>query len=116
MPQYTQEYRQKIYEGFETTRLLSAVDHVDQLRRLLGDDEDFRSPQIRQDLLRLHQLAMEFVNNGVTSKGPELFDLAFDLDDQIFTIREALDEIEKTIQTLTDLTPDPDEDYENGED
>ncbi|NEZ68337.1 transposase [Leptolyngbyaceae cyanobacterium CCMR0082] len=116
MPQYTQEYRQKIYEGFETTRLLSAVDHVDQLRQLLGDDEDFRPPQIRQDLLRLHQLAMEFVNNGAMSKGPELFDLAFDLDDQIFTIREALDEVEKTIQTLTDLAPDPDEDYENGED
>ncbi|WP_163695448.1 hypothetical protein [Adonisia turfae] len=67
-------------------------------------------------LLQLHQLAMEFVNNGVMSQGLELFDLAFDLDDQIFTIREALDEIEKTIQTLTDLAPDPDEDYENGED
>ena len=116
MPQYTQEYRKRIYEGFETARLLSAVEHVDQLRRLLGDDEDFRLPQIRHDLLRLHQLAIEFVNNGVMSKCSEVFFLAFDLDDQIFTIREALDEIEKTIQTLTVLALNPDEDYEEEDD
>lgn len=112
MPQYTQEFWQKVYEGFETTRLLSAVDQVDELRRMLGDDEDFRPPEIRQDLLRLHQLAMAFVNEGALSKGQEMFDLAFDLDDQIFSMREALDAIEKTIQTLTELAPDPDEDYE----
>lgn len=104
----------RVYEEFETTRLLSAVEHVHQLRQLLGDDEDFRAPLIRSDLLQLPQLAMEFTNNGVMNKGPKLFGLALDLDDQVFTIREALDEIEKTIQTLMDLAPDLDEDYERG--
>lgn len=44
-------------ESFDTTALLRAVDAVDELRRL-SDNADGGPPQLRTDLLKLHQLAM----------------------------------------------------------
>ena len=80
MNRLSEKAHQKLYENFETTTLLDAVDHLDRLRSELADDEDFRPPTIRQDLLRLHQLAMDVVNSGYLNKGEALFDLAFDLE------------------------------------
>ena len=37
--------------------LLRAVDAVDELREDLNDGEDYRPPQLRTDLLKLHQSA-----------------------------------------------------------
>ena len=110
MTRLSENTHQKLYENFETTTLLDAVDHLDRLRSELGDDEDFRPPTIRQDLLRLHQLAMDVVNRGYLSKGEELFDLAFDLEDQVFGLMENLEAIQDTLGALTRLAPDEDED------
>ena len=44
-------------ENFDTTALLSAVDAVDELRSDLNNNEDGAPPQLRDDLLKLHQLA-----------------------------------------------------------
>ena len=110
MTRLSPKAHQKLYENFETTTLLDAVDHLDRLRSELSDDEDFRPPTIRQDLLRLHQLAMEVVNSGYLSKGEELFDLAFDLEDQVFGLMENLEAIQDTLSALTQLAPDEEED------
>ena len=109
MTKLSEKAHQKLYENFETTTLLDAVDHLDSLRYELADDEDFRPPTIRQDLLRLHQLAMDVVHSGYLSKGEELFDLAFDLEDQVFGLMENLEAIQDTLSTLTRLAPDEDE-------
>lgn len=93
MNKLSEKAHQKLYENFETTTLLDAVGHLDRLRAELADDEDFRPPTIRQDLLRLHQLAMEVVNNGYLNKGEELFDLAFELEDQVFDLMENDEEV-----------------------
>ena len=110
MNRLSESAHQKLYENFETTTLLDAVDHLDRLRAELGDDEDFRPPTLRQDLLRLHQLAMDVVNSGYLNKGEELFDLAFELEDQVFGLMENLEAIQDTLSALTDLAPDEDED------
>ena len=44
--------------NFETHSLLRAVDAVDELRNDLNDGEYATPPQLRTDLLKLHQLAM----------------------------------------------------------
>ena len=116
MPQYTQEYYQKLYDGFETTQLFGAVEHVDVLRQLLSDGPNLRPPQIRDDLHRLHQLTMDVVNQGQLTQCEEMFNLAFDIEAQLFTMLESVEAIRETMRALTDLAPDPDEDYEEDED
>ena len=64
----TEEERQHLYENFETTALLSAVDAVDCLRDDLNDGEGCRPPELRTDLLKLHELAMAVVNNGAMNE------------------------------------------------
>ena len=49
-------------ENFETHSLLRAVDAMDELRDDLNDGEDAAPPQLRTDLLKLHQLAMAVIN------------------------------------------------------
>ncbi len=58
-----EEWR-NLHENFETTLLLDAVGHVDELRGYLNDGEYGRPPEIRNDLLKLHGMAMYVVNNG----------------------------------------------------
>lgn len=58
------EWDELLPENFDTTAFLSAVDAVDELRSDLNDREDGSSLQLRDDLLKLHQLAMAVINQG----------------------------------------------------
>jgi len=71
----TEEEWQHLYENFETTALLSAVDAVDCLRDDLNDGEGCRPPELRTDLLKLHELAMAVVNNGARGQASKMFEL-----------------------------------------
>jgi len=55
-------------ENFETHSLLRAVDAVDELRADLNDGGYATPPQLRPDLLKLHQLAMAVINEGSRSQ------------------------------------------------
>ena len=67
MAEVTEDELQHLYENFETTWLLSAVDKLDEVRSILLDGENLEPPEIRTALLKLHGLAMAVVNEGVTS-------------------------------------------------
>lgn len=95
----------KLYENFETTRILAAVDSVDSLRDDLNDRDHGAPPVIRDDLLKLHQLAMAVVNNGALRQASEFFDLAGALDDQVSGMMEALEQIRDTLSDLMGLYP-----------
>lgn len=62
-------------------------------------------PEIRNDLLKLHGLAMDVVNEGVADRAQALFHLAFEIEDQLSDLSEALENIQETIAKLTDLQP-----------
>ena len=83
MSTMTDEEWQHLYENFETTALLNAVDAVDSLRDDLNDGEGCRPPELRTNLLKLHELAMAVINHGVRSQAAEMFGLAVDLDEQV---------------------------------
>ena len=51
-------------DNFDTMALLSAVDAVDELRSDLNDNEDGAPPQLRDDLLKLHQRPAEAAPTG----------------------------------------------------
>lgn len=57
-------------ENFETHSLLRAVDAVDELRDDLNDGEHATPPQLRTDLLKLHQLAMAVINEDRAARWP----------------------------------------------
>ena len=93
-------------ENFETHSLLRAVDAVDELRDDLNDGEYATPPQLRNDLLKLHQLAMAVINEGSRSQVAALFELAGDLDEQVSTMMTKLEEVQETLSRLTALYPD----------
>ena len=75
------------------------------MRGHLNDQEHHNPPDIRNDLLKLHDLAMDVVNQGTKGRAPALFDLAIDIEDQLSDLSEALENIRETIAKLTDLQP-----------
>ena len=97
---------QNLYENFETFDLLTCVDHLDQVRYEIGDGENFAPPDIRIDLMKLHDLAMTVVNQGETDQAEDLFLLADDLNMQVFGMIEHLKYIQQILRKLVRLTPD----------
>ena len=63
-------------------------------------------PQLRTDLLKLHQLAMAVINEGSRSQVAYLFELASDLDEQVSHMMTNLEVVQETLSRLTALYPD----------
>lgn len=99
----TNEDWDKLQE-FDTRRLLGAVDALDTLRGLLADD-GIRPPEIRDRMLKLHQLAMAVINEDTQEEAGELFELAQELDDEVFDMLEAVKRLHDTLNALTKLRP-----------
>src|SRR5258708_32588519 len=102
----TEEEWQHLYENFETTELLSAVDAVDCLRDDLNDGEGCRPPELRTNLLKLHELAMAVVNKGSRSQASKMFDLAMHLDEQVGHMMTALEQVQDTLASLVAMDSD----------
>ena len=91
---------QRLFENFETTHLLAAVDKIDELRDYLADGEHYAPPELRTDLLKLHEFAVPVVNNGNKRQALAMFDLASDIQDQLAEMEEALRFVKRTIDSL----------------
>ena len=100
-----EEWEELTTKDFETFSLLNAVDAVDELRDHLNDGDYGRPPQLRTDLLKLHQLAMDVFNHGARSQLAELFDSAVELEDQVFQMMTSLEKVQETLSQLTSLYP-----------
>jgi hypothetical protein len=92
-------------ENYDTSALLRAVDTVDELRGYMNDGENGSPPQLRDDLLSLHQLAMSVINEGSRSKVEDLFESAVDLEDVVYDMMTALEQVKNTLSQLTALYP-----------
>src|SRR3546814_13683459 len=47
-----------LQDGFDTLSLIHAVDELDKMRGHLNDREHHNPPEIRNDIIKLHDLAM----------------------------------------------------------
>lgn len=92
-------------QDFDTHRLLEAVDELDTLRGLLADDGT-RPPEIRNRLLKLHDLAMAVINEGAREQADEMFDLAGELGDEVFDMLEAATRLHEILEALSALRAD----------
>ena len=111
----TAEQQAEMYEEFETTRVLGAVDDVDAVRSIFSDDCSGAKgfipfpPEIREKLLKLHSIAMEVINGEfATGTDRGMFELAWDIEDEVSDAIESLEQIQKVLRDLTDLVPDED--------
>ena len=105
MASMTESELRNLAENFDTLSLSKAVDQIDVLRGHLNDRDVLAPPEIRGSILKLHGLAMDVINKGFVGRAPELFDLANDVEDQIFEMMEALRGVQETLDKLTALCP-----------
>ena len=100
-----EEWGELCPENFETRALLRTVNAVDNLRDDLNDTEDGGPPQLRIDLLKLHQLAMAVFNEGSRSQVADLFEFAVELENQVLGMMSSLEQVQETLSQLTELYP-----------
>ena len=97
-------------DAFETERLLTAVDELDQLRYILADREEEpdcvpRPPEMRDKLMELHTLVF---NHGYQVSRESLCKAAVileDIDMQVFGIVEHAEKIMKILRDLRSALP-----------
>ena len=102
-------------DQFDTAELLEAVDSLDTIRGILADGDHLEPPQIRTDLLKLHELAMDVFNDG-HPVDEEMTSLAWDIESQVDEIVEAADRIQKTLTELVQVFPEDGFDDDKDED
>ena len=93
-------------------QLLYAVDALDKVRYIVGDEDDFKPPEIRRQLLKIHKLALKQLGEGLTLTDEEVEELSdlidevdmtvFDMIEQLRKIREALRPLMKKMFTWED--------------
>lgn len=101
----TDDEWEKLNSNFGTTSLLTAVDTIDELHGSLADRAGFEPPEIRNDLLKLHGLAMDVVNMGQDSRVTEMATLALELQEQTDDMLELLEQVNRTVSQLVNLLP-----------
>jgi predicted metal-dependent TIM-barrel fold hydrolase len=98
---------EKLVEDFSSMEILQAVTSLDEIRGIVGDREINRPPEIREKLMRLHEMVM---NERITSKGETIWDLANEIEDELYPLQEATEQIMDMLEKITDSAPG--DDYE----
>jgi hypothetical protein len=107
--------RPRTLDEFETHDLLEAVDDLDSIRGILADGLNLEPPQVRIDLMKLHELAMRVCNEGEGDTS-EVVELAIDIEDQLEEIRDASDRIIQVLRRITEAQIEEDETDEEDDD
>lgn len=92
--------RKRASGDYDTTRLLAAVDALDEVRNALSGGRSSPPPKFRDDLLQLHQLAMQVFNDGRSSSAGAMSDLAVELQSSVEDMTSALAEIQDALSDL----------------
>ncbi len=104
--------RQRSFDEYESWSLLDAVDSLDNMRGILADGDGCRPPQLRIDLLKLHDLAMKVCNyTGYESSEQELFEAAMDIEDEVEELRNAAENTLDALRGITEANIEGSEDW-----
>lgn len=93
-------------DAFATSDILDAIDHLDRMRALLADT-DFGEPSLRDELIKLHKLAL----NAESDDAPELANHAFEVECEVGNIFEAAESLQSVLMKITDAVYDGDDDW-----
>ena len=98
---------EELQNSFDTTGLLRAVDAIDQVR--------YRDDGLREDLLNLHGMAHNLINQDYsagTPKDESIGELADRLTGDILECIAHLEQAYEAVKPLESLLTDPDEEWE----
>jgi len=98
---------EKLMEEFSSMEILETVTSLDEIRGIVGDREINRPPEIRDKLMRLHEMVMD---EKITSNGETIWDLANEIQDELYPIQEAIEQIMDVLDKIIDSAPE--DDYE----
>ena len=115
MARVNRQVLERLRAEYDTRQILDAVDALDEIRSLVRDDDNVGPPEVRSDLLKLHGMAHNLINEGHSSlpDDEDISVLAFDIEDTIDTIRDNAEKILDSLQPLMTLSADPDDDDED---
>ena len=103
----------KIYHEYDSMNLLQAVDALDEIRGIVGDQEHYKPPQIRFDLMNLHTYIFNLIRQGQSLNRDErekLYCIVENLESEMSTIIENATMISEEAQyILYELFADCDE-------
>lgn len=98
---------ERLREEFDTRSILDAVDKIDEIR--------YHIDSVRDELLKLHSMAHDLINGaGSGDSAPEqpIWELSEEISMTIWEWSDQLETVRETMDQLTALTPDPDEEIE----
>ncbi len=88
---------EELYNEFDSTTLLVAVEHLDKMRHHLADN-GYEPPEVRDDLLKLHRIVMESSNQARHS--------IEDVSDAVNAVEYCIDEIQEQAEKLKAILSD----------
>jgi hypothetical protein len=93
----------KLWQDYDTMEILHAVDALDAVRYVIADDDDFRPPEIRRQLIRIHKLALKQLGEGLTLDDKEVAELANLVDEINTVVSDMIEQLEKIKEALKPL-------------
>lgn len=110
MPRITRDQLRPGWEDFNPMDLLEAVEAFDQIRYLVADDADLRPPNMRLQLLQLHQLLFRCINEGVPIPAQaNVWGMVWDMEEAIAPIVEHAERLLAILAALWQILPDPED-------
>ena len=94
---------EELLDDYDTMQIIHAVDALDKVRYIIGDDEDFKPPEVRIQLLRIHKLALKQLSEGLTLTDEEIDELSLLIDEADMTVFGMIEELEKIMAALRPL-------------
>jgi len=98
-----QDGMEELWNSYDTTQIIHAVDALDQIRYVISDDEDFKPPEIRSQLLRIQKLASKTITGGYSLTDEEIEELADLLDEADRTVTDMIGQLKKIQKALKPL-------------
>lgn len=110
MPRLSETTIDKLNDKINFIQAFRVVDLLYEARTYLNDE-------VMDDLGRLVK-KLDDITEGYDDDDEDnsVFDLAFELEDQIMEAQERLEAIYDVLSSVTDCCPDPDEDYKDDND
>lgn len=91
---------EELYNEFNSFDLLDAVGYLDKMRQYLADRVSYEPPQIREDLMKLHEMVMDASNGSNEYTIDDLTGQLGDIETDIYAIQE---EADKMLRIFSDL-------------
>ena len=93
----------ELWEEYNTMEILDAVDALDKVRYVISDDYDFKPPEIRYQLLKIHTLAFKLLGEGFTLKQEQVEELSDLIDGVNMTVSDMIEQLRRIREALRPL-------------